>query len=464
MPESGLQIDYKSGYWSVRVNPESPTPRWTPLIYHKTQAALWTCNKRFVAVVAGRGSGKTEIAKRRLVRFLPVVKPWEDPRYFYAAPTYNQAKRVAWHDLLALIPKAWILEVSRGDLVIRTIFGSELHIIGLDKPQRIEGTQWDGGVVDESCDVKPGTSDRSILPGLTWRNGWEWRIGVPKRFGIGASEFRDYFYRIEKGEIPGAAAFWWPSSDIVDPAILKIAQQKMDLKDYDEQFNASWVTASGGIFSSFDSEYNVRPCAYKDTLPIYIGSDFNVDPMAWVIMHRYPSPGGDFLECFDELYLRDCNTPKALDVLYQKYKHHTAGFRFFGDATGTARKTSAVMSDYAHIARHAGFKALGRTLHYLSSNPPQADKFASANALICSADGSRRFFVDKSCKHLIHDLESRAYKEGTREADVKQKMVGHISDAFCYVVHKLFPVRFPLDTNKSTVATSKHTERNPNPD
>jgi hypothetical protein len=73
--------------------------------YHPVQAALERCNARFVGIQAGRGSGKTELSKRRLVRWLPVPKPWRDPRYFFCAPTHEQAKRLAWNDILALIPK-----------------------------------------------------------------------------------------------------------------------------------------------------------------------------------------------------------------------------------------------------------------------------------------------------------------------------------------------------------------------
>ena len=126
---------------------------WPQLRQHKEQTELYTCPKRFIYVAAGRQSGKSEIAFRRLVRQLRIKKPWDNPKYFYAAPTLKQAKRVAWDRLQSLIPDYWIKDISKGDLRIKTIFGSELFLDGLDAPHRIAGQILDGGIIDEFADV-----------------------------------------------------------------------------------------------------------------------------------------------------------------------------------------------------------------------------------------------------------------------------------------------------------------------
>lgn len=421
------------------------TQAWTQLRPHPVQQALWSTKGRFAIVPAGRGSGKTELSKRRLVRFLNVKKPWPDPRYFYAAPTLPQAKRIAWQSLLRLIPKSWIADISLSEMMIRSVHGAELWVVGLDKPQRIEGVQWDGGIVDESSDVKPGTFDLSILPALTWRNGWCWRIGVPKRYGIGAAEFRDAYKTAIEGEDPDLQGFTWPSSEIIPASALKYAREHMDVKDYDEQFGGAFVSAGGLIFHAFDEERNIRPCAYDPNLPILVGQDFNVDPMAWVLCHRK----GDTLEMFDELWLRDANTPQALEVLKQRYPKHRH-WEFYGDASGRARKTAATASDYQQIAGDDHFLGAGRSMHYLYSNPSQADRFAACNALVCTVDGNRRFFVDKRCKRFIHDVTTRFWKKGVRQADDKGDR-GHITDAWGYIVYRLFPIKIKISQTPQVV-------------
>jgi hypothetical protein len=336
-------------------------------------------------------------------------------------------------------------------LVVETIFGSSLHVVGLDKPHRIEGVQWDGCVIDESSDIKPKTFDLSVLPALTWRDGWSWRIGVPKRFGIGAAEFKEVYEKAAAGQLANTEAFTWPSSDIVPPSAIDAARALMDPRDYQEQMGGLFVSASGGVFYAFVEEYNIRPCPYRPDLPILVCSDFNVDPMAWVLAHKI----GDRIEVFDMVWLRNTNTAEALRVLKTRYGHHTGGFQFYGDATGRARRTSATISDYFQILNDADFRRMGRTVHYLYSNPPMADRFAATNALICSADGRRRLFIDPNprCRPLVDDLRMRVYKPGSREVNDKGDL-GHATDGLGYMVYKLFPIRLKAPGRSDIVVST----------
>lgn len=416
---------------------------WPQLNYHPTQYAAWSSRAKVNYLPCGRASGKTELALRKLVRYLPIRKKHPDPIYTFAGPTYQQAKRIAWRKLLALTPDRWIKDVSFTELSIKTIFGSEVFLVGMDKPERIEGIQIDGIVIDENCDIKPGVVDLSVLPTLTWRNGWMWRIGVPKRFGVGAVEFRERYTKAAAGEVEGEAGFTWPSSDIVPAAMLAHAKKTMNERDYQEQFDASWLSASGGVFHSFDKEYNVRPCEYKPDVPILVASDFNVNPMCWTLCHL----NGNTIEVFDEIFIRDANTQGTLDILHGKYQYHKGGFQFYGDATSQSRKTSAVSTDYQQIRSDNRFMALGRTVHYLTSNPPKADRFAVTNNRLCDGTGVRHVFIDPSCKHLITDLEIRSFKPGSREpADSGD--VGHPSDSLGYLLYKRFPLTTVLQNKQ----------------
>lgn len=388
------------------------------------------------------------MAMRRLVRFLRVKKEWYNPKYVYAAPTYQQAKRTAWRRLLDLIPKFWIEDISRSELYIRTIYGSELYLVGLDVPRRIEGQMLDGIVIDENCDIKPKTFDMSILPTLMWRDSWAWFIGVPKRYGIGAVEYRTKYEQACRGELQDSAGFSWPSSDVMPKAMLEYARKTMDERDFAEQFEASWLSASGGVFHSFDREYNVRPCIYNPDKPILVASDFNVNPLCWLFCHLR----GDILEVFDELFLRDANTPKALNVMLGRYANHKGGWQMYGDASSRGRHTSAYETDYNYLANDARLKRMGRTLHYLRSNPPVADRFACTNSRICSGDGTISLFIDPRCSHLITDLEIRSYKPGTRvPSDTGD--VGHLTDALGYLCYRKWSLKIRLPISNTVIIT-----------
>ena len=434
------------------------TAAWARLNYHEGQMRAFTSRARFVAIPAGRGSGKTELARRKLVLSLADPKPWSDPRYFFASDTTAHARAIAWDSILALIPPHWIASKreSFDSMYIRTIFGSTLHFFGLfagtKRSLPVEGRQWDGGVIDESSDCPPGVFDRSIVPALTWRSGWCWRIGVPKRQGVGAPEFRAYYERAVAGQIPEAEGYSWPSSDIVPPETLAYARATLDPKDYREQFEACWETAGGGIFWAFDRERNVRHCPYKPDALLSVSCDWNVDPMAWVIGHRY----ADRVEWIDEIWLRDSSTRAALDVLWDRYSSHRGGWEFFGDATSRSRHTSASFSDYALLANDRRFASApgGRRIYIPRANPPIADRFAACNAMFCNADGQRRMFVSPGCTHLIDDLQARHYKPGSSEpADTGD--LGHITDAMGYLVWRCFPIRIQVAQPSPRVILTK---------
>jgi len=423
------------------VLPSSWSPfRWTP-----SQLQLLDSKKRFIGLACGRGSGKTEIAFRRLVIALGSPHECDDSRYFYCAPTNAQALRIAWDRLLDLIPKDFGPQEHRASQFIDTRFGARIYVLGMDVPQRFEGVQWDGGVIDEACDQHPGVFDRTILPALTHRRGWCWRIGVPKRYGPGASEFRRFCEEAQAQEIEERAAFSWPSSDVLAADDLAYAKQYSDPRDYREQFEATWEYAGGGVFWAFDRTLNVRPVTYDRQAKITVGSDFNVDPMAWVLCHRYPNR----LEAFDEIWLRNTNTRQTLDTLWSKYKDHAGGWEFVGDASGRSAHTSASDSDYQLLRLDERFRkaAGGCDISYPSANPPVADRFAWTNAMLLNAQGERRLFVAPHCLHLIDDLQARQYKAGTSQpADPPGGDVGHMTDAIGYIVARFFALRVPLES------------------
>jgi hypothetical protein len=372
---------------------------------------------------------------------LAVPKPWNDPKFFYALPTRDQAKRVAWGKLKALVPDDWQPTFYEGDLVIRTAFDSELYVVGMDKPQRIEGVGFDGGIIDESCDQKPEAFSLSIRPALSDRSGYCRRIGVPKRAGVGASDFRDF---CQSKDNPDVAVFHWRSEDVLPAAEIESAKRSLSPIDYEEQYGATWQNASGTIFYMFREELEPAGnlslrAVYDPSQPIVIGMDFNVDPMAWTLNHVIDGK----LFTFDELWLRNTNTRQALDVLASSsYGKHQPGWIFIGDASSRARKTSAAATDYIQIANDPRFHP--KQLLFPAVNPPLEDRFAAANAKLCNGLMRRDWLINPNCKYIIKDLNNRAYKPGTREPN-DGPLMGHISDAGTYIVHRLWPLTLEVE-------------------
>lgn len=459
------------------IAPEQVSTRLTPLVSHPQQDALYRDPHRFKIVVAGRRSGKTEIAKRWLYRCLFTERwvPWEErfrylpnawfdgvrmvklppPYHFaYCSPTAAQARAIAWDHMKEMFLSSHVRQVSESRLQISTIYDTHLHIVGMDKPQRLEGRILDGAVVDEMSDQKPGMYDRTVRPAVADRSGWAWRIGVPKRHGPGAQDFKEAYKLGSSGEDPDTKSYHWDSSTVLSEAELRSAQNTMDPKTYREQFKAAWIGEGGSAFYAFSEEQNVRPCTYHPENQVIVGCDFNVDPMAWVLCHRYSMDNVEWLEVFDEIWLRDSNTRHALRVLSQRYAMHKGGWRFIGDASSHHRQTSAPTTDYVLIKNHEFFKAL---CDFPGDNPPVRDRLNSCNTLLGTESGLRRCFIDPNCRHLIDDFLNRTLEKDGLPSDSKtrsrksedQTDIGHISDAWGYIVHFLFPLRLKAQESGS---------------
>ena len=94
---------------------------------------MWHDETRFKVVPSGRHSGKTELAKRRLVEHLfRRTRHGLAGRYFAAAPTDDQAKRVFWEDLKALVPRRWVRSIHQvGFDLMHRLAGDAERVAGL---------------------------------------------------------------------------------------------------------------------------------------------------------------------------------------------------------------------------------------------------------------------------------------------------------------------------------------------
>ena len=99
-----------------------------------SQGKVFRCPERFRVLVAGRRFGKTFLALTELVRAAwgPGRKAW------YVAPTYRQAKRVAWKALKQMTKLYWARQPNETDLTIELITGGAI----LARRRQLRRTPW----------------------------------------------------------------------------------------------------------------------------------------------------------------------------------------------------------------------------------------------------------------------------------------------------------------------------------
>jgi PBSX family phage terminase large subunit len=202
-------------------------------------------------------------------------------------------------------------------------------------------------------------------------------------------------------------------------------------KSYDNKMFAQEVlgefinTTSGRIYHAFNRDNNLSfDAVLNPKYPIYVGMDFNVNPMTAVLCQSY----SDCVYVFDEIYLNDSNTPSMCSTLKSRYGNNIT---VVPDSTGSKRSTSApIGKSDIQILIDAGFQVK------TSGNPMRIDRYNTVNNLL----EKNRIKINPKCVKMIRDLEQVSYKEGTNLPATNDSTLTHISDALGYFCWFAFPI------------------------
>jgi hypothetical protein len=420
------------------------TPRWYPLKRHPTQLALASFPGRFAVVPAGRRSGKTERAKRHVVRrALRHAKP-EAGRYFLAAPTRDQAKAIFWEDLKAMVPDWTLAErPSETELAVRLINGSMVQVIGMDKPERIEGRPWDGGVLDEYANMKAEAWGANVRPALSDRQGFCWLTGVP--------EGRNHYYELWKRALADRSGVWgaftWHSADILPAAEVEQARLDLDELVFKQEYEGSFINFEGAAYYNWDERLHAAfSLPYDPRAPLNFCFDFNVEPgVSGVIQElRHPKLASRIVTgVIGEVHIpRSSTTELVCNKLIQDWGQHEGLVICYGDATGGARGSAKVAGSDWEIIMSKLRPVFGDRLHFKvpPANPQERQRVNAVNTRLKNANGQVHMLVDPvKAPNVVKDFEGvRVVKGGSGEIDKKaDRKLTHMSDAVgYYVVHE----------------------------
>lgn len=413
--------------------------RWYGLKDHPVQLNLITAvmrGIRFPLVPAGRRSGKTERFKRFLVKQANRVVG----QYFAAAPTHGQAVKIFWNDLLSLtLSCTHIKKPSLSDRIIYMNNGSELHIIGLDKPQRIEGIPWTGGGIDEFADLKPEAWEANIYPALNTVNptrpdyrAWCWLLGVPD----GLNHYYDLCEIAKTGQSDQYEVFHWMTEEIF-PEMAAEAKKVMSAKQYSQEFRAAFETASGRIYEDF-SDDNKTDEAIQPHEQLCWSHDQNYTPLSSCISVIR----GNDLYILDEIVLISAVSRQSAQEFVEKYRDHkNKKLRLFGDPAGKAGEKHGHASDYTEIMDVLRDNGWSFTNEVARSHPAIKDRQNAVRAKIKTASGDVSLYVNpRTAPWCYKGLQTVQLQKGSTFQEDQTNQYQHITTAIGYQVAKLWPV------------------------
>jgi phage terminase large subunit len=300
-----------------------------PFKPREQQKEIFEKLKRFNVFVCHRRFGKTTLAINVLIR-IALSKPGAFCAYI--APTFKQAKDVAWHPPDTSV-KTFIRNIpnyekweQEGRVLLPN--GSIIRLFGADDPDRLRGIGLDYVVIDEVSQMNPRTWTEIILPALSDKGGHAMFIGTPKGhnflYDIWASaEDKDNWYRKD---------FKASETGIIDPDILEDLKEQMDDDTFQQEYECSFDAAIRGsyygkLMVQADNEGRIDKVPFDPAMLVYAAFDIGVDDATSIWFYQKPKDGTvriiDYFEDSGEglpYYIKHCRN-KPYDIAMYYFPH-----------------------------------------------------------------------------------------------------------------------------------------------
>jgi phage terminase large subunit-like protein len=211
---------------------------------HPAQLEIFNSNKRFKVVSAGRRFGKS-----RLAAWILIIKALQSTEkdVFYIGPTFQQAKDIMWNMLKELLQGTELIEQTHENTATMTLTnGRKISLKGSDRPDTLRGVGLAYVVLDEYASMKVEVWEQIIRPTLADVKGGALFIGTP----AGKNHFYDLFLEAEKDEDWDTFQFNSTDNPLIDPEEVAVARRTMSTQAFRQEFEASFVSFTGGIFKS----------------------------------------------------------------------------------------------------------------------------------------------------------------------------------------------------------------------
>src|SRR5580700_2521651 len=226
---------------------------------------------RFRVLAAGRRFGKTYLALTELCR-----AAWGTNRLaWYVAPTYRQAKRIAWKPLKQMTKEYWTSKPNETDLSIELIGGGTIALRGADNYDSLRGDGLDFVVLDEYASMAPEAWSEVLRPALSDRLGRALFIGTPKGF----NHFHDLYQNAQAQAQWQAFRYTTAEGGNVPAEEIESASSELDERTYRQEFQASFENLSHGVvYYAFSRSDNLRAARWRGGETLYWSLDFKRVP------------------------------------------------------------------------------------------------------------------------------------------------------------------------------------------
>ena len=238
--------------------------------------------KRWNVLVMHRRFGKTVWAVNHLIKHCLTCE-LPRPRVAFVAPTFTQAKRIAWDYVkyyAGVIPG-----VSFNETELRVDFpnGGRVMLLSAENPDSLRGIYLDLCVFDEFGMQNPRVWNEVVRPALSDRQGGAVFLGTP----AGHNHFYDVLEQA-KSETENGSDQWFykvvkaSESNLVKEEELDAAKSMMTPEQYEQEFECSFTAAIigayyGRLLAEADEQNRVTKVPYDPAYPVHTAWDLGIN-------------------------------------------------------------------------------------------------------------------------------------------------------------------------------------------
>lgn len=378
------------------------------------QSQIAVDKHRYRVVVAGRRFGKTVLAAWEM--FAKAVST-NDGRVTYMAPTFAQARDIAWTELKKVCnPLVENVNESRMEITVKNRHGntSIISLHGWESVESMRGQKYDMLVLDELSDMRDfWTSWQEVLrPVLTDRKGEVLFIGTPKGF----NHLYD-LYNMENDPVKGQdyRSFHFTTYDNPHMPVEEIekAKQEMTEDKFAQEYMADFRKMEGLVYKEFDRKIHVVDVIPENVVEVLGAVDFGYRNPTALLTGKKDYENKYYIT--DEWY----KTEQTEDAVVDKI---------------VASKFNKVYPDPENASAIAALEKRGVNIREVSKGK---GSIISGIKKVREMFKQNRLFIHKSCVHTIQELESYAYPDWSPEKNADELPIGkdnHAMDALRYMI------------------------------
>lgn len=372
---------------------------------HDTQKIVALDPHRFRVLSCGRRWGKTTLAIDQMKARLTIP----NSRVVYVAPTYQQARDIAWEQLKKDLVQAGKVNESR--LEINLVKGSVIQLKGWESIETLRGQAFDLIVLDEvaMCRNFWLNWQEVIRPTLTDRKGEALFISTPKGF----NHFYDLFGFEAKD--PDYKSFHFTTYD--NPHIPKeeVDKAKKEVTEdrFAQEYMADFRKSEGLVYKEFNRFRHVFKKEPEGVVKTFGGVDFGYTNPCGVITIKKDKWAVYWVT--DEWY-KTGNTDAQIADYVQ------------------ALKWEECYPDPESPAAIQELRNRGVNVREVVKNK---DSIKNGVSTIRELFNTNRLRVHESCKNLIWELETYHYPESKPDRNEDENPVkedDHALDALRYAL------------------------------